>query len=67
MFRAIAFVLAMILALSSPVLAAGKGGGGNGGSQNATGQSSTQQATTSQSNIIKTKHDTVKNNISNMH
>jgi hypothetical protein len=38
----------VILALSSPVLAAGKGGGGNGGGQNAAGHSSTQPAPTSQ-------------------
>jgi len=66
MSKAILFLTAVILGLSSPTLAAGKGGGGGG--QNATSHAPTQQATKPQlSNIMKTKHDTVKNTISNVH
>jgi hypothetical protein len=68
MSKAILFLTAVIFGLSSPALAAGKGGGGGGGGQNATGHAPTQQAAKPQiSNIMKTKHDTAKNTISNLH
>ena len=66
MSKAIVFLMAAIFGLSSPALAAGKGGGGGGG-QNTTSHATTQQANKPQvSNVIKTKHDTVKNSISNI-
>jgi hypothetical protein len=66
MSKAIVFLTAVIFGLSSPALAAGKGGGGGGG-QNTTSHATTQQANKPQvSNVIKTKHDTVKNSISNI-
>jgi len=62
-------IFSVILALSSPALAAGKGGGGGGGGggQSATSHTSTPQTTKPVGNIMKTKHDTSKDTISNMH
>ena len=58
-------IFSAILALSSPAFAAGKGGGGGG--QSATSHTSTPQTTKPVGNIMKTKHDTSKDTISNMH
>ena len=65
MSKTIFFLTAVMLALSSPVLAAGKKG--DGGGRNATGQVSAQQPKKPQvRNIMKTHHDTAKNTVSNV-
>jgi hypothetical protein len=70
MFRTTLLLLAVIVGLPSSAFA-GKGGGGGGQSASthaSTGTSTTPQATKPQlNNIMKTKHDTVKNTISNVH